>query len=556
MSGRNSVQPSFMPLFLVMVLITALCVKTWPMLESDMMFVPGILVLVAGAGWIQTLFAALAGLKNLYRRIRAFSRSIGKGSSVWATPKELKKAGLYNTEGVFLGLDVQTGKPLFFTGESHGLTLGPGGSSKTVNSAIPMLCHLDLPIIATDLKGTLREMTEKLRKKVHKQKTYAVDPTSPKSSRYNPLQILIDDWLEEHEGTKKDLIADAQNIALQLLPEPIQATNNKFFRNGSRKLIVFCLVYLVTRGNFIKATLSQVLRTLRDRDKFLDMLYIAACSEDLEGELATLAQDIIPNFEQQDTKQSESFREGATQALSAFAPSGWLVESTSTCDFRFRDLKDDPATVYLIVDPTRMEVFKPWLGLICWAALTELTRCRNNKPVFFLMDEATNFYINNLSNALTSLREYGIRVWFIVQELAEFSRVYGENSLQTMLSQTECKQILGGRGNSQKTAELISRIAGDTTIKTENFSLGHDMTDKVRVSVSEQGRKLLTSDEVRRCSDTLLFIRDLPPAKAVPTGYHEVMPWKKWVGINPLFGKPYKGKTKLWLRYKRKWFEK
>ncbi|MCK5556248.1 MAG: hypothetical protein KAI76_08425, partial [Alphaproteobacteria bacterium] len=69
-------------------------------------------------------------------------------------------------------------------------------------------------------------------------------------------------------------------------------------------------------------------------------------------------------------------------------------------------------------------------------------------------------------------------------------------------------------------------------------------------------RKLLTPDEVRRCSNTLLFIRDLPPIKTRSTGYHEVMPWKKWIGINPLHGKSYKGKTKLWLRYKNKWFKK
>ena len=543
-------------------LFTAICVKTWSMLESDLAWLSYLLIFLAGISWLKTFIVTIAGTKNLYLRWKAFAPSTGKGSSAWATSGELKKAGLYNTDGVFLGCDENNGKPIFFAGESHGLTLGPAGSSKTVNFAIPSLCHLDLPIIATDLKGTLACMTKKLRKKHYKQKTFCVNPAKlfinvlDEPARYNPLQILIDDWEEKHGGTHKDLIADAQSIALQLLPESPKSGTDTFFRNGSRKLIVFCIIYLVTQDNPVKANLCTVLQILRNEDSFTDALYIAACSKNLKGELSDLANDLIPKFEAEDKRQLYSFLEGATQALSAFAPSGWLAESTSVCDFRFQDLKDNPATVYIIADPTRMDVFKPWLGLLGWAALTEITRCRNNKPVFFLMDEATNFHINNLPNSLTSLREYGCRIWFIIQELEEFARVYGREALETMLSQTEVKQILGGRGHSQKTAELISRMCGDTTIKTGNFALGHSISDKVQISVSEQSRKLLTPDEARRCSNTLLFIRDLPPIKTRSTGYHEVMPWKKWVGINPLFGKAYKGKTKLWLRYKNKWFKK
>jgi type IV secretion system protein VirD4 len=72
-----------------------------------------------------------------------------------------------------------------------------------------------------------------------------------------------------------------------------------------------------------------------------------------------------------------------------------------------------------------MKVFAPWMGLMGWAAITELTRCQNTKPVFFLLDEATNFRIENLSNSLTGLREFGIRVWFVIQELEEYASVYG-----------------------------------------------------------------------------------------------------------------------------------
>jgi len=195
-----------------------------------------------------------------------------------------------------------------------------------------------------------------------------------------------------------------------------------------------------------------------------------------------------------------------------------------------------------------MKVFSPWLGLLGWAAITELTRCQNTKPVFLLLDEATNFKIENVSNALTGLREFGIRVWFVIQELEEYAKVYGRESLETLLSQTEVKQIFGVQ--SQKTADLVSRMLGEHTVKSPNFNMGHYTSDPVQFSIGEHSRRLLTPDEVRRFSDTILFVRDLSPIHALKVGYHEVKPWAKWVDENPLFGSKLKGKIRVWLRYR------
>ena len=464
--------------------------------------------------------------------------------------KDIKNAGLYKPEGVFLGRDMK-GHPIFFDGETHGLTLAPAGSGKTVSFVIPQLCHQSISTVTTDLKGTNSVMVKNLKEKHHKQKAYFVNPANLYSDLlgipacYNPIIILIDDW--KTSTGQKDLIADAQAIALQLLPEPKVQGENSFFRNGSRKLVVFCLIFIVTQKSEDKVTLSQVLKLLRNVPELMEAFYIGSCTDILNGELADMSNDLLKKFESQDQRQVESFREGALQGLEAFSPSGWLAESTSKCDFRFKDLKETPTFVSLIADPTKMKVFAPWLGLIIWAAITELTRCQNNRPVFFLLEECTNFYVHGLSNSLTALREFGIRVWFIIQELQEYSRIYGREALDTLLSQTEVKQIFGTQ--SQKTAELVSQMLGEETIKSPNYSLGHDINDPIQKSINEGSRRLLTPDEVRRFPDTIIFIRDQFPIRAIKTGYHEVKPWSKWVGINPLFGKKLKGKTKVWLRY-------
>ncbi|MDR4468473.1 MAG: type IV secretory system conjugative DNA transfer family protein [Nitrospira sp.] len=525
---------------------------TWKSLafQAAFPFIPWILGFVTLALGARAFSLLLFRLYNFLLRREAMRATTQKGSASWASSQDIKRAGLYDTPGLFLGCDTR-GRPIFFDGEIHGLTLAPAGSGKTIAFSIPALCHAPLPIIVSDFKGTLSVMTKALREKHYKQETFCVNPAhlyteklgSP--ARYNPVQILLDDWMNTERN--KDLIADAQSMALQLCPEPAGVGENTFWRNGSRKIQVFVLVYLITHHGADKAALSEALRLLRNVKDLIEAAKTAMDSFILNGELADMAADLHYKLTAPDTRQVDSFLEGAVQALTAFSSSGWLAESTSACDFRFKDLKENPATVYLIADPTKTKVFAPWLGLMGWAAITELTRCKNTKPVLFLLDEATNFRIENLSNSLTGLREFGIRVWFVIQELEEYARVYGREALETLLSQTEVKQVFGVSG--ARTCELISRMLGEQTVKAINFNLGRTLNDPVTQSVGEHARRILTPDEVRQFADEILFIRNLPPIHAVKTGYHEVKPWSDWVAANPLFGKKLKGKTKVWLKY-------
>lgn len=526
---------------------------TWKSLafQTDFPLIPyilGFIDLILGA---QAFRLLLVRLNNILIRRDVMIASGQRGTASWASKKDLKRAGLYETSGLFLGCD-SNGCPIFFDGEIHGLTLAPAGLGKTVAFSVPALCHSPLPIIVSDFKGTLAVMTHALRNKQHRQDVFCINPAQLYAdhlgipARYNPIQILLDDWMNTERN--KDLIADAQSMALQLYPEPAGMGENTFWRNGSRKILVFVLVYLITYHGADKASLSEALRLLRNVKDLIEACKLSSSATILHGELADMAADLHYKLTAPDTRQVDSFLEGAVQALTAFSSSGWLAESTSACDFRFNELKEHPATVYLIADPTKMKVFAPWLGLMGWAAITELTRCQNNKPVLFLLDEATNFRIENLSNSLTGLREFGIRVWFVIQELEEYARVYGREALETLLSQTEVKQIFGATG--ARTCELISRMLGEQTVKSMNFNLGRTLDDPVTQSVGEHARRILTPDEVRRFADTILFIRNLPPIHAIKTGYHQVKPWSEWVEANPLFGGKLKGDTRVRLKYK------
>jgi type IV secretion system protein VirD4 len=78
-----------------------------------------------------------------------------------------------------------------------------------------------------------------LREKQFRQKVFCVNPAHLYTehlgapARYNPLQILLDDWMMTERN--KDLIADAQSIALQLCPEPAATGENTFFQKRIEK---------------------------------------------------------------------------------------------------------------------------------------------------------------------------------------------------------------------------------------------------------------------------------------------------------------------------------
>lgn len=520
---------------------------------SDWLFISYMLGGLAALLFLKAVLITLFFIiPQAFRYLKAFRLTTKGGSAGWASTADLLKT--YTSRKGYLAGLIKKRKPLFFEFESSLLVLAAAGVGKTVRFVIPALCHNPSSMIVPDLKGALSVMTGKLRQKLFKHTVLYINPAGlyegilGKTACYNPLQILIDDWADPKKHSF--LFPDATAIALQLSPEPANAGENFYWRSGGRKFLVFAFIYLVTRDT--ETNLSKALSLLSVMPTLRAALDTAAASEVLSGDLARLAQDIIAKLDSGDPKQVESFREGAVQALDVYTPSGSLAQCTSRCDFRFHDMRKSRrgllrrkggTTVYLVADSARMEVYKPWLGLMMWCALTELMRAPKGQPVCFMGDEITNFKVSGLPGYLTLVREYKIRLILIVQELQEWANTYGKDSVETLLSQTEAKIIMGIR--SQQTMQLISDMLGDETVKSLQYNLGASFFDPVSRTLSETSRRLKTPDEIRRNEKTILILRGERPILLDPIGYHEVSPWKHHVAINPLHGKRYKSKTRL-----------
>jgi type IV secretion system protein VirD4 len=305
---------------------------------------------------------------------------------------------------------------------------------------------------------------------------------------YNPLDIVVDDL--ERAGGLRDVPDDLREQCAQILPEPANSDgDNTYWREGSRSCISMAMI-LESMIEGRDATLSSVALLIQDRqalehnlrwvvgvdleDKPLPEgpMPIESCAWAQIHDAADLAQfiqwvraqakSLLSLMRTGESRTFDSFISGAQQALAPFA-FGRLAPAMRRSTFSMNDLKsaDKPTSLFIVADASRMEVYKSYIGLIQWCAMTAIKRHANKAvPVYFIMDEATNYKIHGLTSLLTWGRSYGLRLHLIFQDISAFENTYGRTAVETLLSETEIKQFLPGQ-RSPRTLALIRQLLGD-----------------------------------------------------------------------------------------------
>jgi len=488
--------------------------------------------------------------KTKQARLAAMEPTGTFGSAHFAGLNELHAAGLTHPAGLFLG--AQDGAPLFYDGKAHLLTVAPARQGKGVSVVIPNLLHFQGSVFVTDPKGELAGVTAKHRAETFGHKVFILNPWGLHGlpqHRFNPLQGLLEAFADDH--LRRGIMDDVSALALQLLPEPADG-KNKFFREGSRKILRALLLHFATRDMADKCTLTELWRTIQNVSRFKDTLVAMAGNESLNGIIADFADD-LSYFMRDNPEQFGDFREGASQAISIFDPNGYVGESVSASDFSFRELKEGKVSVYLVIPPDRIVTHGAWLGLLTKQAIDAVSRTKGDARVLFMLDEFANMgKLAGLAESLTALPGLGVRVWIIVQEMADLRRVYGNDTTQTIASQAEVKQFFAVQ--SPELAKALSAQLGQRTVKTVSMNLGKKDTDEVGQNVGETGRPLLSADELRQlpANKQLLLVKSLPPILSDRTAYWSVSPWNVWAAANPVEGAHPMSVPQFTLNYKMK----
>ncbi len=494
--------------------------------------------LVAGAG------AAVAVVAVLAVGVRASSQTKrgtdAHGSAHWATRKEIENTGLLGKDdGVYVGAWEDAKGTVHYLrddGPAHVLAFAPTRSGKGVGLVLPTLLSWPHSCVVHDIKGENYALTagwraRDLNSRILKFEATSIDGTS---ARFNPL-------MEVRLRTPYE-VQDVQNI-VNMLCDPdgkgAEGDDAHWIVSASALLqgVVLHVLYaekdksLGTVANLISSPLFEstaqmfeyLLNTEHDPDGNCGWVDAAGGPTKTHPLVAMAARDML----NKSPEEGGSILSTAIRFLTLFRDP-IVAANISGSDFTVRDLMHDerPLSLYLVIPPSDMDRLKPLTRLIFNQILRALTAemtfedgrsvAGYKHKLLLMIDELPSLgKLEILQTALAYMAGYGIKSYLITQDVAQLQAAYGgPNSTETIMA--NCHVQVAYAPNKLETMELLSKLAGQATVRTEqrSYSGGRlGFRGNVQISVAETERPLLTPDEARRLppDDALVFVAGHAP---------------------------------------------
>lgn len=422
------------------------------------------------------------------------------GSARFATIKDIKKAGLIaKSNGVYVGGFCHKNFKYYLksTGPEPVMVFAPTRSGKGVGLVIPTLLHWNQSILCFDLKGENYNLTAGYKN----QEGYKVLKFAPaqldNTCYYNCLnQIRL--------GTEYE-IADAQDLATIIVDPEGKGldTHDGHWRKTARSLIAGILLYVLYDDP--DASLSTVAYFLSsDEEEMIEhMIHNSFDHGDPHRFIASSGQEL----KNKPGRERGSVISTAT-ALFDLYKDPIVSENTSYSSFDIDDLMDheSPIALYIVIEPKDLIRLTPLCRIFFTNIINTLTRqqrfldgevVHRRHRVLLLWDEFASIgRLELFEKQIAYMAGYGFKVYLIIQDIAQLWDKYGENENIT----SNCLVKIAYTPNKLKTAELISKMTGETTVVKKQTSrsggLYSVVLNRVSVSTHETKRPLMTVDEV------------------------------------------------------------
>ncbi len=506
--------------------------------------------LVLAAGSIVTVTLCILLAAGSMRRANRHSDL--HGSAHWATKAEIEKSGLLgNGAGVYVGAWQDASghiRYLRHDGPEHVLAFAPTRSGKGVGLVLPTLLSWPHSVVVHDIKGENYALTAGWRSADLGGRCLKFDPTAVDGScaRFNPLaEVRLRTEFE---------VKDVQNIVGMLVdPDGTAGAGNEAHWIATSSVLLTGAILHVLYAEDDKS-LGSVARFLSDpafttsEEMFRYMLNATHDPELALGWRDTLGQPTATHplvamaardMLNKDPKETAGVLSTATRFLTLFRDP-IVARNVAVSDFRIADLMNDdqPVSLYLVVPPSDIDRIKPLTRLLVNQILRILTakmEFRDGRSVanykhrlLLMIDELPSLgRLEILQSALAYIAGYGIKAYLITQDLGQLTAAYGGASGRDETIVANCHVLLAYAPNKIETMELLSKLAGNMTVRTENktYSGGRMavMHSQVTVTRQEQERPLLTPDEARRLppDDALVFLAGHAPIYGKKIKYYQ-----------------------------------
>jgi len=468
---------------------------------------------------VSVFLAALVFIVPLAIIFRPKKRSL-HGDATFATPGEIKKAGLFSDNGIIVGK--KGSRYLIFKGSEHVLMDAPTRSGKGVGIVIPNLLSWPDSVVCLDIKQENWNITSGFRQQ-HGQQCYMLNlaPRDYRSHTWNALHYISDD--------PNFRVNDIQKISYMLFPD-VDGTD-PIWSASCRSLFLGIVLYLLDTDG-LPVTLGEVYRQAASGDPKRFAGIIEQRNDDgnpLPPECVTALNDYLDTS----SNTRSSIRKTFTSRLELF--SNPVIDAvTSSNDFDLRDLRSKRMSIYVGITPDDLDRLGPLINLFFQQVIDLNTRelpyseaNPGGNPDFryqclLLMDEfAAIGRVNILSKGISYIAGYGLRMLPIIQSPAQLRDIYGAEQAKTFITNHALRVIFPPK--DVETSEEISRSLGDTTVKSRSKTKQLSGQGGRSYSESDQRRALLLPQEIRQLGQDreIIILENCPPIQADKIRYYQ-----------------------------------
>lgn len=407
---------------------------------------------------------------------------------------------------------------LFYPHDSHLILTAPAGSGKGRDLLIPALLDDNMKnrsCVCIDPKGQIAAVVAHYLQSIgHRVDILNPFKILPESFRglthagFNPLLQL--DPSAESFGADCDSFGEAIVYG--------ETGDNSFFSDSARQLVSGVIMALASYSKPQHRNLVQVMELISGPGFF------AFCRDVVKrgnGMISARLARFTADKANQDRTLIAVLETARTAVgfISNTAIANSLAANDNGPRLRFSDLRERPATVFLILPTKYLATSSKWFRLVIAAAMADLlNEGRGAFPVLALLDEFAQLgTLKIMSDIMGVGRGYGLQLWPVLQDLNQLEELYPRR-WQTFLANSGAQIFFAPR--DQKTADYVSQRCGVTEVHTQSQSTSDVLYDSrnrdpqpivVNTNYGQSMRPLLHPHEVVQLSgrEMIVFAENL-----------------------------------------------
>lgn len=457
--------------------------------------------------WVIAVIGITAGVTMMFGGYVYTKRTKGNkslhGTAHFATKKEVLESGLQNQKkGVYVG--GYGNDYLRHAGDEHVFVFAPTRSGKGVGLILPTLLSWKESVLILDIKGENWALTSGWRKEHANNHVLRFEPTcnDGTATRFNP-------FAEIRIGTDYE-ISDTTNILnIVAAPENPNAKPDAHFDPIAKVVLAgftlhFAHEYKKIGKEFSLPELVKVISERPTTEIFEEMKEL--------NNSAFCFQVAVENLERLENSPKEAGSIVSTaRKFIAIYRDPIIAKNIHTSDFKIRDLMntEKPVSLYLVIPPKDIRRLAPLTKVVIEMIINKLAdgmefdegRSKKNykHKLLLMLDEFPAIgKLKNLETALGYLAGYGIKAYFICQDVTQIQKVYTREESIT----SGCHVQIAYPPNKIETAEYISKKLGKTTVVKKKITTSGKrnslFNNRMSLSIDEISRPLLNPDEVAR----------------------------------------------------------